>query len=88
MTLPESVKHIGTQAFYGCDALEGLLIDSRDSIVIGDKAWDNCPALRFVASNAAKAVRQNNYDPTLNVTYTGADRDSILVQYLFCLPDQ
>ena len=53
MTLPESVKHIGTQAVYGCDALEGLLIDSRDSIVIGDKAWDNCPALRFVASNAA-----------------------------------
>ena len=88
VTLPESVKHIGTQAFYGCDALEGLLIDSRDSIVIGDKAWDNCPALRFVASNAAKAVRQNNYDPTLNVTYTGADRDSLLVQYLFCLPDQ
>ena len=88
VTLPESVKHIGTQAFYGCDALEGLLIDSRDSIVIGDKAWDNCPALRFVASNAVKAVRQNNYDPTLNVTYTGADRDSLLVQYLFCLPDQ
>lgn len=88
VTLPESVKHIGTQAFYGCDALEGLLIDSRDSIVIGDKAWDNCPALRFVASNAAKAVRQNNYDPTLNVTYTGADRDSLLVQYLFCLPDK
>lgn len=88
VTLPESVKHIGTQAFYGCDALEGLLIDSRDRIVIGDKAWDNCPALRFVASNAAKAVRQNNYDPTLNVTYTGADRDSLLVQYLFCLPDQ
>ena len=88
VTLPESVKHIGTQAFYGCDALEGLLIDSRDSIVIGDKAWDNCPALRFVASNAAKAVRQNNYDPTLNVTYTGADRDSLLVQYLFCLLDK
>lgn len=88
VTLPESVKDIGTQAFYGCDALEGLLIDSRDSIVIGDKAWDNCPALRFVASNAAKAVRQNNYDPTLNVTYTGADRDSLLVQYLFCLPDK
>lgn len=88
VTLPESVKHIGTQAFYGCDALEGLLIDSRDGIVIGDKAWDNCPALRFVASNAAKAVRQNNYDPTLNVTYTGADRDYLLVQYLFCLPDK
>lgn len=81
VTLPESVKRIGTQAFYGCNALEGLLIDSRDSIVIGDKAFDNCPSLRFVASNAPKATLQNSYSPTLFATY---DMERA---YLFCPPD-
>jgi hypothetical protein len=85
VTLPESVKRIGSQAFYGCGALEGILIDSKDSIVIGDKAWDNCPTLRFVASNAQKAVRQNDYDPSMTVTFIGTDKNSLDVNYQFCL---
>ena len=65
VTLPESVKEIGYQAFAGCTALEGVLIDSRDEITIGNKAWDKCEALRFVGSNAMTATMVDDYDPVI-----------------------
>lgn len=63
--LPESVNSIGYEAFYGCTALQGILIDTRGSITIGDRSMDNCPSLRFVASNAMQAERVSDYDPEI-----------------------
>lgn len=63
--LPESVNSIGYETFYGCTALQGILIDTKDSITIGDRSMDNCPALRFVASNAMHAERVADYDPEI-----------------------
>lgn len=82
--LPESVKSIGTQAFDRCSKLEGILIDSKDTITIGKDAFENCPALRFIASNAKKAEMLNNYQPTLSETYSTEDR-TIHCGFLFCL---
>ncbi len=82
--LPESVKSIGTQAFDRCSKLEGILIDSKDTITIGKDAFENCPALRFIASNAKKAEMLNNYQPTLSETYSTGDR-TINRSFLFCL---
>lgn len=65
VTLPESVNSIGYEAFYGCTALQGILIDTRDSITIGDRSMDHCPSLRFVASNAMYAERVADYDPEI-----------------------
>ena len=82
--LPESVKSIGTQAFDRCSKLEGILIDSKDTITIGKDAFETCPALRFIASNAKKAEMLNNYQPTLSERYSTGDR-TIHCGFLFCL---
>lgn len=63
--LNEETDIIGDQAFKNCTSLQGLLIDARDTITIGDKALDGCGSLRFVASNANKAIRENDYDLVL-----------------------
>ncbi len=53
VSLPESVKKIGYEAFGNCTALQGVIIESRDVIEIGNQAFDGCKALRFVASQCA-----------------------------------
>ena len=63
VVLPETVDDIGYQAFRGCTSLEGVLIDTREQVIIGDEAFDGCSSLRFVASNAKKAQMQGDYDP-------------------------
>ena len=65
VTLPESVKEIGSSAFESCTALEGLLIDSRDTVSLGMSALEGCTSLRFVASNAEHMSRLNDYSPEL-----------------------
>lgn len=52
--LEQNVAKIGARAFYNCAALEGVFIQTEDSITIGDRAFDKCPSLYFVASNAKK----------------------------------
>ena len=52
--LKQNVAKIGARAFYNCAALEGVFIQTEDSITIGDQAFDKCPSLYFVASNAKK----------------------------------
>ena len=63
VTLPESVKSIGSGAFKNCNKLEGVLIDSKDTIRIENKAFDGCDSLRFIASNAMKASIADGYIP-------------------------
>lgn len=63
--LPESVDTIGYEAFYGCQSLEGILIDTKEHITIGNRSLDNCPGLRFVASNAMEAECVNDYNPEI-----------------------
>ena len=53
--MDKCVKNIGANAFEGCSALEGILIDSRDTVSIGSGAFDSCPSLYFIASNAKTA---------------------------------
>ena len=47
VTIPQSVKSIGSEAFYGCTAMKSLTIkDAATSI--GDSAFRNCPWLTTV----------------------------------------
>lgn len=69
VTLPESVKEIGYQCFKNCTGLEGLLINSKDVITIGDASLDGCTSLRFAASNAQKGIIQNDYEPNISDNY-------------------
>lgn len=66
VTLPESVDTIGYQAFVNCSGLQGVLIDTKERIVIGNRAWDGCGALRFVASNAMEGIMQDDYNPDIS----------------------
>ena len=68
--LPQSVKVIGYAAFKGCYNLEGVLIDSRDEITIGNRSFDDCYSLRFAASNAPTAELKNNYVIPLYSNYS------------------
>lgn len=63
--LPESVTEIGSQAFKGCSALQGLFIGAKDTVVLGDGFVDDCPSLRFAASNAMTAVIESGYSPEM-----------------------
>ena len=67
--LPESVTSIGYEAFYGCSSLQGVLIQAKDYIYIGNKSFDHCDNLRFVASNAMMAQMQDGYDPVISQMY-------------------
>ncbi|WP_455500359.1 leucine-rich repeat protein [Gemmiger sp.] len=51
--LPQKTTTIGYQAFKGCISLQGVLIGTTDGVVVEDEAFDECPTLRFVASNSA-----------------------------------
>lgn len=67
--LPESVTEIGSSAFKSCTALEGLLIDTKDTIVIGNESLDDCTSLRFVGSNAMTGIMEAGYDPIVTDNY-------------------
>ena len=71
-TLPESVDTIGYQAFVNCSQLQGVLIDTKERITIGNKAWDGCDALRFVASNAMEGIMLDDYNPEISDPHSSA----------------
>lgn len=82
VVLPESVKKIGYQCFRNCTNLEGLLINSKDEITIGDESLDRCSALRFAASNAKKGIIQNDYHPKVKDAHVN---DTDIPQYFYIL---
>lgn len=84
VTLPQEVTDIGYRAFYDCDSLEGVLIQTKDHITIGNKAFDDCGELRFVASNAKSAFMVDGYDPKLVAFYTS---DWITSNSFFFVPE-
>ena len=43
--LPEALKSIGEYAFYGCEALEGIVIPDKTYLIEND-AFENCSALK------------------------------------------
>lgn len=63
VTLPESIKKIGYKAFEDCIGLQGILINSTDTITIGNEAFCGCDSLRFVASNAMEGIMEDDYAP-------------------------
>lgn len=66
VSLPKETTYIGYEAFQGCASLQGALFDTRDTITIGDRSFDGCDALRFVASNALNAEFKNWYNIPVN----------------------
>ena len=69
VTLPESVKKIGYKAFADCTGLQGALINSTDSITIGNEAFSGCDSLRFLASNATEGIMEDGYAPSVTDKY-------------------
>lgn len=66
MTFPESVKKIAYKAFEDCIGLQGILINSTDTITIGNDAFSGCDTLRFVASNALEGIFEDGYTPYIS----------------------
>ena len=62
VSLPETVKIIGVSAFENCTALSGVLLGSKDSVTIMERAFNNCTDLSFIASNAKNMELKNDYD--------------------------
>ena len=85
VVLDEAACYIGYRAFYGCEALQGIFIANKDTITIGDEAFDECDSLRFIASNAPHAIYTNeDYDPVIDDEY---GNDNIRNRYYFVLPE-
>ena len=63
--LPENIKVIGEEAFENCSSLEIMLIDSKDTITIGNNAFEGLSSARMIASNARGATLLDGYE--LNV---------------------
>lgn len=69
VTLSECVTRIGYQAFENCESLQGVLINTTETITIGNGAFDGCDSLRFVASNAVEGIMEENYAPEITDRY-------------------
>lgn len=82
--LPESVKTIGSGAFKNCSKLVGVLIDSKDTVRIENKAFDGCDALRFIASNAMNGSIADGYIPYVEDKYGPQNLNS---KFFFALPE-
>ncbi|MDD6233818.1 MAG: leucine-rich repeat protein [Lachnospiraceae bacterium] len=65
VNLPESVTKIEYGAFIDCKKLQGVLIRTKESIVIGNCSFDGCNLLRFIASNAMNCTMIDDYDPVI-----------------------
>lgn len=81
VSLPETVKTIGVSAFENCTALSGVLLGSKDSVTIMERAFNNCTNLRFIASNAKNMELKNDYDI---LSESGSET---LYGQLWCLAD-
>ncbi len=57
------------------------MIESTDTVIVMDRAFNNCTNLRFIASNAEHMVLNNDYD-----ILAGADSGTLYGQ-LWCLAD-
>lgn len=84
VVLPKTVTDIGYEAFAGCSALQGVLIDNRNTIIIGSNAFDGCTSLRYIASNAKNAVMSNDYSPVVTDKYSSNLSPNI---YFYVLED-
>ena len=60
---PQSVKTIDDHAFMGCDGLQGILFQSKDTLSIGNEAFGDCSHIRFVAYNTKKIHIAEGYTP-------------------------
>ena len=65
VTLPESVVKIGYEAFLNCTGLQGIMINAKDTITIGNHAFDGCDSIRFIASNAMTGIMEEGYAPQI-----------------------
>ena len=48
MSIPATVTSIGTQAFFGCSAIENIYIDGNGLVGIGEQAFKNCTSLASI----------------------------------------
>lgn len=65
VSLPEETDTIGDRAFKNCHALQGIMINTTDSITIGECSMDGCEGLRFLGSNAKNGILKNDYYPEM-----------------------
>lgn len=65
VSLNATVKKIEDCAFINCKSLQGVLINSEDTVEIENKAFDGCDSIRFIASNAKKCIMADGYDPLI-----------------------
>lgn len=61
--LAEPVKYLEKQAFTGCDGLQGVLCQSKDTITVEKDAFGDCSHIRFLAYNALKGIFKDGYCP-------------------------
>ncbi len=73
ITIPETVKNIGKEAFYGCSGLtEVILPDSL--ITIGDNAFDGCSSLRIInIPNSVQTINRSVFSHCENLQYNRYD---------------
>ena len=73
ITIPETVKNIGKEAFYGCSGLtEVILPDSL--ITIGNNAFDGCSCLRIInIPNSVQTINQSVFSNCENLQYNRYD---------------
>ena len=82
--LPDTVSYIGYRAFAGCSSLQGVLMDRRTDLTIGNDAFSDCGSLRFAAANASELAMVGGYDPEITDRY-GNSID--YHNYFFVMPD-
>ena len=63
VTTADDTAYIGSEAFKGCDAIEGLFIGCPGEVVVEQGAFSSCASMRFLASRAATCDVADDNEP-------------------------
>ncbi|MCH5210180.1 MAG: leucine-rich repeat domain-containing protein [Oscillospiraceae bacterium] len=76
ITIPENVNSVGSSAFYNCDALKNVVVNTAGSI--GSSVFENCDALEVAIVNSNSTGQRAFYDcDTLTTVILGDGVTSI-----------
>ena len=84
----EGTSYIGSEAFRGCDALQGIFLGCPDTVTLEKNAFANCSNARFMACRAKTGIVEDGNTPNTScLMYAPTDCDGYTSAFQAFTPD-